>query len=264
MTPPRKPPRGAARTRKAQPRFAAHDDAFWEKQETRLAGQLGQPCCTLSGMCTLLGGMRGNFAVIIHGERDCGNSFVNHRMESAERFFGTCLTDDQITTGRVDDPLEQCLRLVLDEAFNNAILHGNEENLDAHTTNFIVKYFVNPEEITFVVEDTGNGFNFNDIPDPTSDENLLSINGRGIYLMKNIMDSVFFNEKGKVVLRINGYHSPQRFNIDLDYVALRKETELSYRDYLKANRPAVIASRKLNKQDYFTMAPFDFLSSGRA
>jgi len=74
---------------------------------------------------------------------------------------------------------------------------------------------------------------------------------------------LFFNEKGKVVLRINGYHSPQRFNIDLDYVALHKETELSYRDYLKANRPAVIASRKLNKQDYFTMAPFDFSKKAR-
>ncbi len=74
---------------------------------------------------------------------------------------------------------------------------------------------------------------------------------------------LFFNEKGKVVLRINGYHSPQRFNIDLDYVALHKETELSYRDYLKANRPAVIASKKLNKQDYFTIAPFDFTKKAR-
>lgn len=122
MTPPRKPPRGAARTRKAGPRFAAHDDAFWKKQETRLAGQLGQPCCTLSGMCTLLGGMRGDFAVIIHGERDCGNSFVHHRMESAERFFCTCLTDDQITNGRVDEPLEQCLRLVLDEVAPEVVI----------------------------------------------------------------------------------------------------------------------------------------------
>jgi len=136
MTPPRKPPRGRARTRRAQPRgqaqrtdtaedpprFAARDDPFWKEQEARLAGQLGQPCCTLSGMCTLLGGMSGDFAVIIHGERDCGNSFVHHRMTSAERFFSTCLTDEQITTGRVDEPLERCLRLVLDELAPDVVI----------------------------------------------------------------------------------------------------------------------------------------------
>ena len=74
---------------------------------------------------------------------------------------------------------------------------------------------------------------------------------------------LFFNEKGKVVLRINGYHSPQRFNIDLDYVAKHKETEISYRDYVKANRPAVIANKKLNKQDYFSKGPFDFSKKAR-
>ncbi len=130
MTPPRKPPRGAEPSHKGQAgleegephRFGAGDEPFWKRQETRLAGQLGQPCCTLSGMCTLLGGMDGNFAVIIHGERDCGNSFVHHRMKSAERFFCTCLTEEQITVGRVDEPLERCLRLVLDEVAPDAVI----------------------------------------------------------------------------------------------------------------------------------------------
>ncbi len=154
MTPPRKPPRGAASSLQGKPRnqrkrtsthkkasagqgaspereperepeperYAAGDDPFWHQQETRLAGRLGQPCCTLSGMCTLLGGMAGDFAVIIHGERDCGNSFVHHRMESAERFFCTCLTEEEITFGRVDDSLERCLRLVLDEVKPDAVI----------------------------------------------------------------------------------------------------------------------------------------------
>jgi len=137
MTPPRKPPRGAASTPKGKSRgaastpkgksrepkrYAAGDDPFWKQQEARLAGQLGQPCCTLSGMCTLLGGMAGDFAVIIHGERDCGNSFVHHRMKSAERFFCTCLSEEEITFGRVDEPLERCLRLVLDEVAPEAVI----------------------------------------------------------------------------------------------------------------------------------------------
>jgi thioredoxin-related protein len=74
---------------------------------------------------------------------------------------------------------------------------------------------------------------------------------------------LFFNEKGKVVLRINGYHSPQRFSVDLDYVAKHKETELSYRDYLKANRPTVRANKKLNKQAFFSKTGFDFSKKTR-
>jgi len=69
---------------------------------------------------------------------------------------------------------------------------------------------------------------------------------------------LFFNEQGKVVLRLNGYHSPQRFNIDLDYVAKRKESEISYRDYVKANMPAVRANKKLNKQDFFIQGSVNF------
>ena len=74
---------------------------------------------------------------------------------------------------------------------------------------------------------------------------------------------LFFNEKGEVVLRVNGYHSPQRFNIDLDYVANHKEKELTYRDYAKANRPAVMANKKMNKQAFFSKAGFDFSKATR-
>lgn len=74
---------------------------------------------------------------------------------------------------------------------------------------------------------------------------------------------LFLNEKGKVILRINGYHSPQRFTVDLDYVAKHKETELSYRDYVNANRPAVRASKKLNKQNFFSKASLDFSKKAR-
>ncbi len=74
---------------------------------------------------------------------------------------------------------------------------------------------------------------------------------------------LFFNEKGKVILRVNGYHSPQRFSVDLDYVAKHKESELSYRDYVKANRPAVPASKKMNKQNFFNKTNFDFSKKAR-
>ena len=74
---------------------------------------------------------------------------------------------------------------------------------------------------------------------------------------------LFFNEQGKVVLRLNGYRSPQRFSVDLDYVAKRKESEISYRDYVKANIPEIRANKELNKQDFFSKGPFDFSKAAR-
>jgi thioredoxin-related protein len=69
---------------------------------------------------------------------------------------------------------------------------------------------------------------------------------------------IFFDEQGKVALRINGYHSPQRFNLDLDYVAHRKEKEMSYRDFMRANWPASKTNKNLNPEPYFSKPPYDF------
>jgi len=69
---------------------------------------------------------------------------------------------------------------------------------------------------------------------------------------------IFFDEQGKVALRINGYHSPQHFNLDLDYVAQHKEKEISYRDFMQANRPASKANKTLNAKPFFSKPPFDF------
>ena len=104
------------------PRLGARDEPFWQQQEARLADQLGQPCCTLSGMCTLLGNLDGDLAVVVHGERDCVNSFIYHHMAAAHRFFSTHVTEEQATLGRVDAPLRQCLALVLEELRPTAVL----------------------------------------------------------------------------------------------------------------------------------------------
>ena len=53
--------------------------------------------------------------------------------------------------------------------------------------------------IKFRVEDEGKGFDFHNLPDPTSPENLEKPGGRGIFLMKHLADEVDFSEQGKVV-----------------------------------------------------------------
>ncbi len=69
---------------------------------------------------------------------------------------------------------------------------------------------------------------------------------------------IFFDEQGKVALRINGYHSPQRFSLDLDYVAQHKEKELPYREFIRANAPATRTNKNLNPEPFFSKPPHDF------
>jgi len=55
-------------------------------------------------------------------------------------------------------------------------------------------------EVSITVRDEGHGFNSETIPDPTSPENRMFTHGRGIYLMKTLMDEVSFEEGGAVVM----------------------------------------------------------------
>ena len=67
---------------------------------------------------------------------------------------------------------------------------------------------------------------------------------------------LFFNEQGKVILRLNGYVPPRRFKVAIDYIAGKHEKKTSYRDYVQANLPAG-KTGKLHKQDFFAKPPYD-------
>ncbi len=61
-----------------------------------------------------------------------------------------------------------------------------------------------PDELSIAVKDEGKGFDINNVPVPTAPENIESVHGRGIYLMKALMDEVGFEEGGAVVLMRKG------------------------------------------------------------
>ena len=88
------------------------------------------------------------------------------------------------------------VEIALREALANAIIHGNHENPGKHVH---VRCRCEPSEISIAVEDEGRGFDVAAIADPTAPENQGSIHGRGIYLMKALMDEVRFEEGGVVV-----------------------------------------------------------------
>ena len=91
---------------------------------------------------------------------------------------------------------ESDVEIALREALANAIIHGNHEDRRKHVH---VTCRCEPEEISIVVKDEGKGFDPDTLPDPTAPENIGSIHGRGIHVMKALMDEVRFEEGGVVV-----------------------------------------------------------------
>ena len=94
------------------------------------------------------------------------------------------------------DEGESNVDIALREALANAIIHGNHENPGKHVH---VRCRCEPSEISLAIKDEGSGFDVDRISDPTAPENTRSAHGRGIYLMKALMDEVRFEEGGVVV-----------------------------------------------------------------
>ena len=86
--------------------------------------------------------------------------------------------------------------IAITEAVNNAIIHGNKNIANKKTD---IEYNIDSQTITFTVFEEGTGFDFNDLPDPTSPENLEKPQGRGIFLMNHLADEVNFIDNGNVV-----------------------------------------------------------------
>ena len=88
--------------------------------------------------------------------------------------------------------------VALTEALSNAILRGNGDDRGKHVR---VRARVDERELVLEVADEGQGFDFDRcMTDPTSPENLSREDGRGLYLMRRLMDRVErFNDHGNVV-----------------------------------------------------------------
>ena len=90
----------------------------------------------------------------------------------------------------VNDNKMNGLLLSVTEATTNAIIHGNK--CDANKKVFI-NVLVEDDKIIIKVKDEGEGFNPENIPDPTEPQNLLKDSGRGVYLMRVYMDDLKYN-----------------------------------------------------------------------
>ena len=114
-------------------------------------------------------------------------------------------------------PERSNLFIALDEAFVNAVKHGNKSD---HSKLVRITAELSSKEARFTVEDEGEGFNLQDIPDPRDPENLFKTSGRGVLLIYNIMDEVEYNERGN---RLTMVKRPED-SLDADLIdALNKD-----------------------------------------
>jgi serine/threonine-protein kinase RsbW len=81
------------------------------------------------------------------------------------------------------------------EAVNNAISHGNK--LDP-AKKVEIKFIIDENKLVVITKDQGEGFDYENVPDPTAPENIENIDGRGIFLMKQLSDGLKFHEEGRV------------------------------------------------------------------
>jgi serine/threonine-protein kinase RsbW len=96
------------------------------------------------------------------------------------------------------------LFVALDEAFVNAVKHGNKND---PTKLVRLGAELSPTEACFTIEDEGEGFDVATIPDPRDPANLFKSSGRGVLLIYNIMDEVEYNAQGN---RVKMVKRPER------------------------------------------------------
>jgi serine/threonine-protein kinase RsbW len=105
------------------------------------------------------------------------------------------------------DGSEIDIEIALREALANAVIHGNGD--DSRKSVYVTCRCYMDGEVSVTVRDEGKGFDSSTVLDPTVLENLMFTHGRGIYLMKTLMDEVSFEEGGSVVrMRKNSNFGP--------------------------------------------------------
>jgi serine/threonine-protein kinase RsbW len=98
------------------------------------------------------------------------------------------------------------VHLALEEAFLNAVNHGNKMD---PTKEVKIDYSVGLDKIEISVTDEGEGFEPEAVADPRYGESLYKPGGRGLLLMNSYMDTVKFNERGNSLYMVRYKEKPR-------------------------------------------------------
>ena len=97
----------------------------------------------------------------------------------------------KIDEGRIFD-----IRLCIEEAVRNAMVHGNRSDKKLFVK---TAYWIDGDTLNIEIEDEGQGFDHRGVADPTAPSHILKNSGRGVYLIKKLMDKVEYNGKGNKI-----------------------------------------------------------------
>jgi len=106
-----------------------------------------------------------------------------------------------VTRSGVSEDAAFGIDMAVREAVTNAVVHGNRQSEDK-VVGIVLKNL--PDAVEISVHDQGPGFNPNEVPDPTAEENILKTSGRGIFFMRSFMDEVdwFLPPEGGTTVRM--------------------------------------------------------------
>lgn len=97
---------------------------------------------------------------------------------------------------KIDEHIYPNILISVTEAVNNAIIHGNQKNINKEVN---IKLSKSNKVLTILVSDQGEGFDPEDVPDPTLTENLEKLGGRGVFLIQQLSDMVNYKNNGRTV-----------------------------------------------------------------
>lgn len=103
-----------------------------------------------------------------------------------------------VRTMRCAEGAEDKVEIALRETLANAVIHGSGYNPRKRIS--VCCFCSEARGVLLLVRDTGSGFDPSRVPDPTAGENIYKSHGRGIFLIRQMMDQVRYRRGGREVV----------------------------------------------------------------
>jgi len=123
-------------------------------------------------------------------------------------------------TAGFSEESEHQIEMAVHESMINAIWHGNKNDSSKRVW---LRFEIHKDRLEIRIRDQGVGFNLADVPDPCSNDNLLKVSGRGIFLIRTFMDEFrvkYLPGSGTevtLVKRIDPAHQPKQGGTDREH-----------------------------------------------
>ncbi len=112
-------------------------------------------------------------------------------LKEVDSFF-----EELLQNSKVPRSVQGYINLSISESVNNAIYHGNKQDLNKWVT---ISAELVSDCLYVEVADEGKGFNFMDLPDPTAKENIRNEGGRGLFIITHLVDQINFKNNGSII-----------------------------------------------------------------